>query len=111
MLVMSFFRDLRSVENLSPSLGQMHADEERARDLQINGRPGTATITALRRTGTFVNENPEVEMDLEVTVDGMTPYAATHRQVIAVIASPQFQPGSIVPVKVDPGEPTSLIVA
>jgi hypothetical protein len=50
-------------------------------------------------------------MDLQVTVDGMQPYPATHRQVIAMIAAPQFQPGATVPVKVDPAEPTSLIVA
>jgi len=134
---MGFFRDLRSVQQqtrdmtpqeyrgmgglmrlskdgmaqMSTSLGQMQADAQKAQHLSANGRPGTATITALRQTGTFVNENPEVEMDLEVTVDGMQTYPATHRQVIAMIAAPQFQPGSTVPVKVDPAEPTSLIVA
>jgi len=100
---MSFFRDLRSVE--------MQGDAQKSRHLSANGRPGTATITAMRRTGTFVDENPEIEMDLQVTVDGMAPYPATHRQVIATIAAPQFQPGATVPVKVDPAEPTSLIVA
>ena len=100
---MSFFRDLRSP--------QVRADAQRAQHLNDNGRAGTATITALRQTGTFVNDNPEVEMDLEVSVDGMTPYLATHRQVVATIAAPRFLPGAIVPVKVDPAEPTSLIVA
>ena len=100
---MSFFRDLRSV--------QMQADAQKAQHLDDSGRPGTATITALRQTGTFVNDNPEVEMDLQVTVDGMTPYSATHRQVVATVAAPRFHPGAIVPVKVDPDEPTSLIVA
>ena len=134
---MGFFKDLRTVQKqaedmtppeyrgmgglmrmskdgmsqMSQSLGQMQADAQKAQHLSVNGRPGTATITALRQTGTFVNENPEVEMDLQVSVDGMQPYPATHRQVIAMIAAPQFQPGATVPVKVDPAEPTSLIVA
>jgi hypothetical protein len=76
-----------------------------------NGRQGNATITAVRQTGMYVNENPQVEMDLQVTVDGIAPYAATHRQVIAQIAIPQFQPGATVPVRVDPFEPTSLIIS
>ena len=99
---MGFFRDLRSVQRTAAEMTQHLAD---------NGRPGTATLTAMRRTGTFVNDNPEVEMDLEVTVDGMAPYPATLRQVIATIAAPRFHPGATVPVKVDPAEPTSLIVA
>jgi len=107
---MGFFQDLRNVQKQS-TMGQMQADSQKAQHLSVNGRPGSATITALRQTGTFVNENPEVEMDLQVTVEGMTPYSATHRQVIAMIAAPQFQPGATVPVKVDPAEPTSLIVA
>ncbi len=134
---MGFFKDLRNVQKqakdmtppeyrgmgglmrmskdgmatMSQSLGQMQADAQKAQHLSVNGRAGTATITALRQTGTFVNENPEVEMDLQVTVDGMQPYPVTHRQVIAMIAAPQLQPGATVPVKVDPVEPTSLIVA
>ena len=102
---MGFFNDLRATPR------RMQAEAEKAQYLTVNGRSGTATITALRHTGTFVNENPEVELDLEVSVDGMTPYSATLRQVIAMVASPRFQPGAIVPVKVDPSEPTSLIVA
>ena len=134
---MGFFKDLRNVQKqakemtpqeyrgmgglmrmskdgmsqMSQTMGQMQADAQKAQHLSVNGRAGTATITALRQTGTFVNENPEVEMDLQVTVDGMAPYSATHRQVIAMIAAPQFQPGATVPVKVDPLEPTSLIVS
>ena len=134
---MGFFKDLRNVQKqgkdmtppeyrgmggmmrmskdgmaqMSSTMGQMQADAQKAQHLSVNGRPGTATITAVRQTGLFVNENPEVEMDLQVSVDGMQPYPATHRQVVAMIAAPQFQPGSTVPVKVDPAEPTSLIVA
>ncbi|HEX2085667.1 MAG TPA: hypothetical protein VHF89_08300 [Solirubrobacteraceae bacterium] len=134
---MGFFKDLRNVQKqakdmtppeyrgmgglmrmskdgmaqMSQTMGQMQADAQKAQHLSVNGRPGTATITGLRQTGTFVNENPEVEMDLMVSVEGMEPYATTHRQVIAMIASAQFQPGATVPVKVDPAEPTSLIVA
>jgi hypothetical protein len=92
-------------------LGQMNEDGQKAQYLMANGRVGTAVITDVRQTGMFVNENPQVEMDLHVTVDGIPSYAATHRQVIAQIAIPQFQPGATVPVRVDPQSPSSLIIA
>ena len=136
MTVMGFFKDLRNVQKqatemtpqeyrgmgglmrmskdgmaqMSQTMDQMQSDAHKAQHLQANGRTGMATITALRQTGTFVNENPEVEMDLQVSVEGMAPYAVTHRQVLALIAVPQFQPGASVPVKVDPMDPQSLIV-
>jgi hypothetical protein len=105
MRAMGFFNDLRATPR------RMQAEAEKTRHLERNGRSGTATITALRRTGTFVNENPEIEMDLQVSVDGMAPYPATCRQVFATLAAPRYHPGATVPVKVDPSEPTSLILA
>ena len=92
-------------------LSDMNQEQQTAQHLMANGRVGTAVITAVRQTGMFVNENPQVEMDLQVTVEGIPSYATTHRQVIAQIAIPQFQPGSQVPVRVDPENPTSLIIA
>jgi hypothetical protein len=107
---MAFFEDLRDVQKQAKDMTPPER-QRKAQHLAVNGRPGTATITALRQTGTFVNENPEIEMDLEVSIDGTQPYPATHRQIIAMIAAPQFQPGATVPVRVDPANPVSLIVA
>jgi hypothetical protein len=76
-----------------------------------NGRAGSAVITDARQTGMFVNENPQVELDLQVNVEGIPTYATTHRQVIAQIAIPQFQPGMTVPVRVDPANPSSVLIA
>ena len=134
---MGFFKDLRNVQKqatemtppeyrgmggmmrmsrdgmstMSQTLGDMNADAQKAQHLMANGRQGTATVVALRQTGTFVNENPQCELDLDVTVEGLEPYRATHKQVLAMIAVPQFQPGASVPVRVDPHDPHSLIVA
>src|SRR3954454_21538489 len=106
------FRALKDgVAQASEVLGDMNADSQQAEHLMANGRVGTATIGAVRQTGLWVNENPQVEMDLDVTVEGLPSYSTTHRQVIAQIAIPQFQPGATVPVRVDPDNPTRLIVA
>ena len=99
------------VAQASQAMDQMAGDAQKAQHLMANGRQGTATISDIRQTGMFVNENPQVELDLSVAVEGMPAYTVTHRQVIAQIAIPQFQPGATVPVRVDPQDPTSLIIA
>ena len=74
-----------------------------------HGRPGQATILAARRCDTA--GPPLLELDLEVRVDGLPAYRVTHRQVVALLAVPSFRPGAGVPVRVDPYDPRSLIVA
>src|SRR5687768_11707135 len=119
---MGFFKDLRNVQKqakeatpeeyrgmgglmrlskdgmsqASEMLTEHNADAQKAQHLAVNGRQGTATVVALRQTGAFVNENPQVEMDLDVSVEGLDPYRVTHKQVLAMIAVPQFQPGASV---------------
>ena len=44
------------------------------------GQVGSATITAIRQTGTMVNYNPECDLDLQVAVNGSAPYPVTHRR-------------------------------
>lgn len=134
---MGFFKDMRSVmqtanamtppehrgltgtmrmakdgmAQMNDALTGMAAEAQKAQHLMAAGRVGTATVSALRDTGTTINDNPVVDLDLQVTVDGGVPYAVTHRQTISRLAVAGFQPGSTVPVRVDPMDPHSLIVA
>jgi hypothetical protein len=75
------------------------------------GRPGQATVTGLRDTGTTVNDNPYVELDLLVAADGLAPYPATISQVVSRIALPQLQPGCAVRVRIDPVDQQRLVLA
>ena len=110
--VMGGFRAMKDgVAQANQMLGQMSEDQQKAQHLMANGRVGSAVITDVRQTGMWVNENPQVEMDLQVTVEGIPTYTATQRQVIAQIAIPQFQPGVTVPVRVDPENPSSVLIA
>ena len=84
---------------------------ETTQRLMTSGRQGTATVTALRDTGVTINDNPQVELDLDVAVKGMPVYPVTHRQVISRLAVTGFQPGATVPVRVDPQQPRTLIIA
>jgi hypothetical protein len=83
---------------------------EARRLLQV-GRRGLATVVAVRQTGLNVDDNPQAELRLQVSVDGVDPYEVTHRQVISRVAIDSFWPGAKVPVRVDPHDPRNLLVA
>ena len=110
--LMGGFRQMKDgVAQANQIMGDMAADGEKANHLNAVGQDGTATITAVRDTGMTVNDNPNIEMDLQVQVAGATPYPVTHQQVVSRLAIGNFQPGASVTVKVDPANPRSLIVA
>ncbi|MDA0181074.1 DUF3592 domain-containing protein [Solirubrobacter phytolaccae] len=124
---MGFLKDMRAFKQLAdatprPGLrstlrdglavaNHTMADAQRAQHLAVNGLAGSATITSVRDTGTTINEHPLVELGLDVTLDGRPPYAVTHTQLISRLAAPGFTPGATVPVRVDPADPTSVMVA
>jgi predicted patatin/cPLA2 family phospholipase len=85
---------------------QMMADQTAAANVALNGQEATATITAVRATGTLVNYQPAVELDLTVFMDGRPPYPATVTQVVPVLA--QAVAGANLHVKVDPQNPTAV---
>jgi hypothetical protein len=109
--MMGGFRQMRDgVAQANDMLGSMQAEGQKAQHLMANGRVASATITAVRDTGMTINDNPTVELDLSVVLDGADPYAVTHRQTISRIAIPSFQPGATVPVRVDPADRSSLMI-
>jgi hypothetical protein len=99
------------IPQMTQALADMQGDAQKAQYLYNAGRPGTARVDAIRDTGITINDNPTVEFDLSVSLDGAEPYAVTHRQSISRLAIGGFQPGATVPVKVDPADPQSLIIA
>ena len=106
------FRAMKDLASTGAAvMGDMQAQNATGQRLMATGRQGTATVTAIRDTGLTVNENPQVELDLQVTVDGAPAYAVTHRQVVSRVAIPAFQPGATVPVRVDPADPHTLLIA
>ena len=109
--MMGGFRAMKDgVAQANTMLGDMQADAQKAQYLQLNGKVGSAQISAMRDTGMTVNDNPTVEFDLAVSVDGASPYMVTHRQVISRLAIGHFQPGATIPVKVDPANPQSVLI-
>jgi hypothetical protein len=66
------------------------------------GVPTRATIVGVKQTGGSVNEQPELELRLELELPGDAPYQALHCQVIAQLHLSRMTLGQQVPVLVDP---------
>jgi hypothetical protein len=81
-----------------------------ARRIDETGQAGQATITGLTQTGMFLNENPQVEMDLMVQVPGRPPYAVKRKEFVPLILLGRLSTGAPLPVKVDPADPNSVII-
>jgi hypothetical protein len=81
------------------------AEQNAAAQLAQTGAPATATIVAARDSGTRINHEPLVELDLLVTVPGRPPYPLTLNTVVPLIAQSRLQPGGVVAVRVDLARP------
>jgi hypothetical protein len=92
-------------------LREIAAEQARATRLMAEGLVGQATITDVRETDAQVNQNPVVEFDLRVSLDGRDPYPVTHRQVVSRLVVGSFAPGAVVPVRVDPGNVAEVMIA
>lgn len=72
------------------------------------GEPATAKIVRLIDTGTTINNDPVVDFVLEVHPRAGETYEAHSKGLVSRLDVPQVQPGKVVPVKVDPGNPARV---
>ncbi|HEX2706111.1 MAG TPA: hypothetical protein VHM65_10155 [Candidatus Lustribacter sp.] len=70
--------------------------------LLTSGTPGTATITGLTQTGMYMNENPQIRMQLLVSLPGQTPYATQHTEIVPMMLLGRLNSGAPLQVRVDP---------
>ncbi len=81
------------------------------RELLATGQDAQATILNLWDTGTTVNENPLVGMQLQVQPAFGPAYQVQTTHLISRLQVPQFQPGRVLNVKVDPSKPQKVAIA
>ena len=89
----------------------MIAERDRAMNVVHNGVKGQGTIISMRDTAVSINNDPEVEFEIAVQLPDRPAYRVTHRQVIHHLVKDQFQVGAGVPVRVDPQDPDSIVIA
>ena len=82
----------------------------KARDLQKRGVTADATILKVWDTGITVNNDPVVNLLLEVRPASGNQYEAQTKALISRIDVPQFQPGNVIPVVYDPNDPKQVAI-
>jgi hypothetical protein len=78
--------------------------------VEQTGVAGQATITAMTQTGMYLNNNPQIKLELQVSVPGRASYASEHKSFIPLMMLGQIQPGASFPVKVDPADPQNVVI-
>lgn len=79
-----------------------------AKQLHASGHPARAEILRIWDTGMTVNDDPVVGFVLQVQPEGKAAYEAQTKLRISRIQVSQFQPGAVVPVRVDPADPARV---
>ena len=82
-----------------------YTGEDINKPIRETGIPASATILEIWDTGVKYNDDPVVGFRLLVTPKAGSPYQAEAKNVISIVHLSQFQPGAIVPVRVDPDDP------
>jgi hypothetical protein len=101
---------------VSPLIGNLmvrtivgRANRKPRRLLQCGVR-GTAEVVSMQETGTTLNNVPQVEFRLKVSVPGSETYEAVVKDYVSVVDLAVLRPGSVVGVLVDPDDPGSMMM-
>jgi hypothetical protein len=86
----------------------------RTRRILKYGRPARATVRGIGESSmggtTTVNDQPYLGLTLEVDDGSRAPYFVTLDTIIPRAVLPQFQPGAVIPVKVDREDPMKVAI-
>ncbi len=82
-------------------------NDYRARQLRRSGIPGVAVIKSMSATGTEINGQPVMDLELEVRPEGLPVYSVRKRLLVLM---DEVGIGSEVPVFVDRSDPQELVI-
>src|SRR5688500_4807050 len=78
--------------------------------LRESGVQGHARVVAMEQTGMSMNDNPLIEMDLDVTLPGRQPYRVHHKDWVPLMMLGTLGGGAALPVRVDPQDPSKILI-
>ena len=74
------------------------------------GIVGQGQVVGLTQTGMYLNENPQIRMNLLVSLPGQTPYAATRTEFVPLMLLGRLSSGAPLAVRVDPADFSRVVV-
>jgi len=101
ILLGSFFIGLNSLIGGGMLLSAFLRNQRMLR-LEETGIRGSAKVLQAHETGTYINNQPQVWMELQVELPGRDPYFVEKRMVVPYLQIDQLKPGSIVEILADP---------
>lgn len=78
--------------------------------LLTTGIAGQATITGMTQTGMYLNDQPQISMQLLVSLPNQTPYAASHHEFVPLMLLGRLTSGAPLAVRVDPMDLNKIAV-
>ncbi len=88
----------------------MFYPEYQREQLLKNGVPARAEIVSLDPTGSWYNNQPQVDVRVRVLPEDGEPFEATATMIINPVYMPQFQPGNTVQVRYDPEDRSKVAI-
>ena len=80
---------------------------ERKKILKI-GKSAKGTIISIKQTGMYVNQQPEILINIKVEPEGEPAFEAKIKKIVSLLSIPQIQPGQTVTVKYDPNNHSKI---
>jgi hypothetical protein len=80
------------------------------KELLATGASAPATIAAVGQTGMYINNQPQVQLVLEVIPPDGAQFTAKINRVVSLLQIPQIQPGRVVEVRYDKANPSRIMV-
>jgi hypothetical protein len=90
--------------------GLQKAAKEEQRIL-TTGQPAGGQIINVQQTGTYINNQPQVVISLQVFPPNGQPYQTSLTKVVSMFQIPQFQVGAQVALRIDPANPMQVAIA
>jgi Protein of unknown function (DUF3592) len=81
-----------------------------AQRIKAQGVPGQATIMSMRQTGVYVNEQPQIELQLQVQDEMYGSRQVTMKEYVPLMLLGTLSSGRPLPVKVDPANPNNVVI-
>jgi len=82
----------------------------RAEGILVTGIPGIGQVTQVTQTGLRINDQPEVEIQMLVTIAGREPYTAAFKDIVPFIRLARLDDPAFA-VRVDPANPQTVVIA
>lgn len=78
--------------------------------LLATGMPAEATVMAMQDTGTRINDNPMLNLTVNIEVSGRAVYQVTVQDIVPFMLLGMIAPGNKFPARVDPTNPQRVAI-